>query len=172
MVQDVLYRDVQTRKPIWAWVLILALAGLAWAGFFEQIVRGNPVGTNPAPDMVIWILTGVAGILLPAFIFSLRLIIEVRPAALVLRYIPLWSRRIELARIRSVEPRTYSPIAEYWGWGIRYMPGRGWVWSVSGDRGVQLHLEDCHPLLIGTDQPEALAEAIALAARLEVSARR
>lgn len=159
-----LYRDVQTRKPLWAWALILALAGLAWAGFIEQIVRGNPVGTNPAPDLVIWILTGVAGVLLPAFIFALRLVIEVHPGDLVLRYMPLWSRRIALADIRSVKARRYRPIAEYWGWGIRYMPGRGWVWSVSGDLGVQLQLDGAHPLLIGTDRPEALADAIARAA--------
>ena len=50
----------------------------------------------------------------------------------------------------------------YVGWGIRWMPGQYWVWNVSGLRAVELVLRNGSRFRIGTDEPEVLANAIAL----------
>ena len=50
----------------------------------------------------------------------------------------------------------------YAGWGIRWMPGRYVLWSVSGFRAVELTLKDGSRFRIGTDEPEALVDAIRL----------
>lgn len=72
---------------------------------------------------------------------------------------PLYTRRVALADIISAEAVTYSPLAEYGGWGIR-----GWGKSVAlnahGNRGVRLALRDGRRLLVGSQRPEALAEAL------------
>ena len=52
----------------------------------------------------------------------------------------------------------------YYGWGIHRYPGGGWLWNVAGPDAVELVLRDGRRLRIGTDEPEALARAIALAA--------
>lgn len=72
---------------------------------------------------------------------------------------PFYRRRIALCEIASAEAVTYSPLAEYGGWGIR-----GWGHNVAlnarGDRGVRLTLCDGRRLLIGSQKPEALAAAL------------
>ena len=58
------------------------------------------------------------------------------------------------------EARTYRPILEYGGWGIRYTMGRGWAYNVSGNQGVQLELASGKRILIGSQRAEELARAI------------
>lgn len=72
---------------------------------------------------------------------------------------PLYRRRIARREIASAEAVTYSPLAEYGGWGIR-----GWGPSVAlnarGNRGVRLTLQDGRRVLVGSQQPDELAEAL------------
>ena len=53
-----------------------------------------------------------------------------------------------------------SPIAEFGGWGIRYGFGAGWVWNVSGNMGVQLELDNGRKVLIGSQRPAELKDAL------------
>jgi len=61
--------------------------------------------------------------------------------------------------IISCKIRTYKPIREYGGWGIRFSR-KGRSYNVSGDRGVQLELTEGMLLLIGSQKAEQLADAI------------
>ena len=66
-------------------------------------------------------------------------------------------RTIPVARIRRcVTART----PWYIGWGIRLIPGRCWLWNVSGFDSVELEYHDGGYFRIGTDAPHELAEAI------------
>jgi hypothetical protein len=47
----------------------------------------------------------------------------------------------------------------YWGWGIRWSP-RGWLYNVSGLDAVELLVKNGKRYRIGTDDPQALAQAI------------
>jgi hypothetical protein len=162
MANETIYREIQARKPWWVWLIVLPLAALAWAGLVAQVVFGQSLGTRPASTGAMWFIALAAGLGVPVLVWAMRLIVDVRPSGVVLRYFPLpfARRRVDAARIRTVEPRRYRPMAEYLGWGIRYMPGRGWVWSISGDRGVQLEMQDGRRLPIGSARPEELADAI------------
>jgi hypothetical protein len=71
-----------------------------------------------------------------------------------------------LAEIVSWDARTYRPILEYGGWGIRYSPfGKGWAYNISGNQGVQLELMNGKRILIGSQRAEELARTIAEAKR-------
>jgi hypothetical protein len=48
-----------------------------------------------------------------------------------------------------------------YGWGLRLIPG-GWLWNVSGLDAVELQLRNGRRFRIGTDEPSALSDAIAL----------
>ena len=65
-------------------------------------------------------------------------------------------RRLNLANVKAVEA-----VRNRWshGWGIRLTP-HGWPWSVSGLRAIEVELEDGRSFRIGSDEPEALANAI------------
>jgi hypothetical protein len=46
------------------------------------------------------------------------------------------------------------------GWGIRWLPGRYWLWNVSGLLAVELTMTNGKRFRIGTDEPEKLVNAI------------
>jgi hypothetical protein len=47
----------------------------------------------------------------------------------------------------------------WWGWGLRWTPA-GWLYNVSGREAVRLELERERPVIIGSDDADALKAAI------------
>ena len=79
---------------------------------------------------------------------------------LMLRYgpIPLLSKRIWYESIQSVEVGRLSLID---GWGIQWVPGRGWTYSLWGFDCVKLRVNN-RTIRIGTDDAEDLAAFLRL----------
>ncbi len=156
------YREVQSSKPAWVWGVVALVAVLGWYGFVHQILLGRPIGDNPAPAWTAWLVWLCAGIGIPLFVIAARLQVSVTETELIVRWFPLWTRRIALADIARCEPRTYRPLRDYGGWGIRYGgPARGWAYTLSGRRGLFVELRDGGHVLIGSERPERLAAALA-----------
>ena len=160
------FYEVQTFRKTWVLALVLPISLfliiLFGYGMIKQLVLGQPWGNRPLPDVALAII-GPLGILfglsLALLFYSAKLITEVREDGVYLRFFPLTHQRIPFEDIRNCEARTYSPIREFGGWGIRY--GRGTkAYNVSGNRGVQLELSDGKRFLIGSQRPEELARAI------------
>ncbi|MFQ5842819.1 MAG: hypothetical protein ACE5I8_10320, partial [Thermodesulfobacteriota bacterium] len=74
-------------------------------------------------------------------------------------YVPLTHQKITFEEITRCEVRTYNSIREFGGGGNWYRRG-GKAYNVSGNRGVQLELANGKRLLIGSQRPEELAQAI------------
>jgi len=101
------------------------------------------------------------GIMLLYMYFAGRLVTEVRPDGLYIRFVPFHFRpnHIPLEGVTACEARTYRPIREYGGWGIRRGVGRK-AYNVSGNQGVELRFEDGSKLLIGSNKSSQLAAAL------------
>ena len=91
--------------------------------------------------------------------YTMKLITEVRDDDLCVQFFPLSRQVISFDSVTSCEVRTYNPIKEYGGWGIRYGK-RGKAYNVSRNRGVQIEFHAGKPLLIGSKKPEELERAI------------
>jgi hypothetical protein len=159
-----LYRETQHFRQLWLWALVLFISLLSLYGLVQQIFLGIPFGSNPAPDTVLVIIAVIFGLMLPIFLYKTNLTTEVRNDGLYIRFFPfhLSFHRIAPEDIKEFEARTYRPLRDYGGWGIRY--GReGKAYNVSGNRGVQLVLFDGKQLLIGSQRPDELTEALSLA---------
>lgn len=152
------------------WILYLAFAGgVGMIGFFgyamyKQIGLGEPFGDRPMGDIALLIVGGlyiVFGVLMLFLFFRGGLLTEVRPSGLFIRFFPFHRafRKIPLEGVRSCEARTYGPIREYGGWGIRVGAGKK-AYNVSGNRGVELVYEDGKRLLVGSKKADQLASAI------------
>ncbi len=164
--KDVLFREVQRFRQFWLWALVVFLTGVSWVAFIQQILLNIPFGTRPAPDIVLvgmWVLFGVV---FPITAFSAGLITEVRENGIYIRYIPFHRqfRTMPFDAIQTYEARMYRPFREYGGWGIRYGSG-GKAYNVSGNRGVQLVLLSGRRILIGSQNPDALINAMDKAKR-------
>lgn len=159
----ILFREEQRwRDVVWVMVLVFGLAATQWFAFFRQIVQGVPFGSNPGSDglvIVFWLLFGIG---MPLFFLFLRLVVEVHPDTVVIRYAPLTTRAIPLRDIATVDARTYQPLREFGGWGIRGWGGRI-AYNISGDRGVELTLVDGRRVLLGSQRADELAAAISSA---------
>ena len=73
--------------------------------------------------------------------------------------LPLYRKRIALPKIAAAKTVTYSPVAEYGGWGIR-----GWGENIAlnahGNQGVRLTLQNGSRVLVGSQRPDALTQAL------------
>jgi hypothetical protein len=158
------FREVQQFKSWWLWIVVLGITGWIWYSFVQQIIFGEKIGTNPAPNWVMWIMAILFGIGLPLLFLTMKLIVEVHEKEIFIRYVPFIRRDIHLSKIKDFKKRTYSPIMEYGGWGIRGL----WLvnktaYNVSGNQGVELTLMDGKIVMIGSQRAQELETAIATA---------
>ncbi len=153
------FSEVQRFRQPWYWAIqIPALALLAYI-VFRQLALGKPVGDHPASNTSLVIIAATVALFVIWFL-KLELTTEVRDDALEVRFRGLFVRRaIPLSEIRHFEVKTYRPIRDYGGWGVRRGAG-GMAYNVSGNRGVELRLEDGKSLLIGSQRPEEFALAL------------
>jgi len=155
MDSEILFEEVQTftKKSTQDFFKIAAgvLIASSAASFFigpadtEQLTAGLLAGTL------------IAGIV-SYFLGKARLITYICTDGIYVRFPPFQGSfsRFSWEDIKYAYLRTYDPLNEYGGWGIRFGP-MGTVYTVVGNVGLQLILPDNKRLLIGTHQPEELA---------------
>lgn len=160
-IESIIFREQQRFTQGWLWVLIFGIALLAVYIFIQQVIFGRPFGNNPAPDWAVILILILIGIDLPALFCCIRMTTEVRRGGLYVRFFPfhLSYRKIPLENLVNHEVRTYQPIREYGGWGIKD-GSAGKAYNICGNRGVQLVYSDGRRMLIGSEKPEELLAAI------------
>ncbi len=107
-----------------------------------------------AEPIVLWVLS-ISALSMWIFAFSFHhLTVEDEGDRLAVRFgpLPLFGKRIAYARIQAVEAGRTSVLD---GWGIHYVPGRGWTYNIWGFSCVKLTL-DGKTLRIGSDDVENL----------------
>jgi len=158
----VTFEEEQRFRQWWLWLLVAIPVLLTWAGFGWQIVLGRTFGDRPAPDWVIvptWLAFGIA---LPVWLWSLCLVTRVDGDGLHVRFRLLGAgRRFGFDEIAGVESIRCRPLRDFGGWGVRWAGRRGRAYSVSGNRGVAVDLQDGGRWVIGSQRPDELAAAVA-----------
>ena len=109
------------------------------------------------PDDVRPVTFGVAGLMVVIAVLFSSLTVEVGEGELRFHFGPgFWRKRIALSDVKAATPTQNS----WWeGWGIRVTP-RGMLYNVSGTNAVEIDLRSGRRFRIGTDEPEALVQAI------------
>ena len=159
------HEEQQFRQP-WLWLLLLVITacviGMFAHGMYTQLYLGQSWGDRPMSDSALVISAAFSFLIsagLTLLFYKLKLITEVGPDGVHIRFFPLTRRKITFDSITSCKARNYRPIREYGGWGIRFSR-KGNAYNVSGNRGVQLEFRQGKPLLIGSQRAEELADAI------------
>ena len=100
---------------------------------------------------------GVAVLLVIIAVLFSTLTVEVTDGELSFHFGPgFWRKRVALSEVKAVTPTESS----WWeGWGIRFT-FRGMLYNVSGTNAVEIELRSGKRFRIGTDEPEALVQAI------------
>jgi len=137
-------------------------------GIYRQIILGQPWGNSPFSDAGLISITAVIFLVNLGTILlflSARLETEVRSDGVFYRFFPFHRsfHCVAMESVRRFYAKTYSPIREYGGWGIRRKwPGTGYglAFNVSGNQGVLFEFSNGSTLLIGSQKAEELARAI------------
>lgn len=154
------FREQQRFTQWWLWTLFAVVTlGVAVVLLldFREATGVTPLGVVIA----VYVLALVFGIF--GLLFWMRLTVEVRDDGIHVRFPPFVRRIIAYDELAAYEPRTYRPIREFGGWGLRWGLG-GQAYNVKGNRGLQLVFTNGKRLLIGSQRPEEFAAAIDLAA--------
>jgi hypothetical protein len=155
------FKEEQKFRQPWLIIFLILVSILLWIGIIERIFFVHKEVNRPAPDYMIILIWIAFGIGLPIFFFSIKLITEVRNDGIYLRFFPL-HRKFKVYpydEIEKYEVRTYRPIYEYGGWGIRY-GFKGRAYNVYGNKGIQLIFKNKKRLLIGSQKAEEFYNAI------------
>lgn len=91
---------------------------------------------------------------------SIQMVTEIHPDGILVYCKPFrfLKRKLQWDAIDRMYARTYSPLADYGGWGIRRGKS-GLAYNMRGHQGVQLELKDSQNVLIGTQTPQAFIDA-------------
>jgi hypothetical protein len=115
---------------------------------------GLLIGMTP-PGMIMRLaLLGILGTVAATF-HSLTVEVDDSEVRLIFGQ-GLFKKSFPLVEVQAAETTKTKPIQ---GWGIHYV-GNGWLFNLYGLDAVELTLRDGKRVLIGTDEPHALANAI------------
>jgi hypothetical protein len=160
------FHEEQQFRQHWVWLLLLVItlcvAGIFAHGMYTQLYLGQAWGDRPMSNTALIVSAAFSFLIsagLALLFYKLKLITDVGPDGIHIRFFPLTSRKISFDNITSCKARTYRPVREYGGWGIRFS-SKGKAYNVSGNRGVQLEFKQDRPLLIGSQMSEELADVI------------
>lgn len=156
------FQETQRFRQKWLWLVmigaLLPTVAITGYGVWQQIGMGKPFGDRPASDaglLFAFALVCVVAVAVIALMWSARLDVFVNEREVLIRFRPshIKGRSIALSEIVEARARTYRPIAEYGGWGVR-MGFHGMAYNVSGNEGVQLVLANGKRILIGSQRRE------------------
>ena len=158
---DLIFREQQKFSLCFCVVLVCSVV-------VGIVIIGSVLAIQDSVDASVFVTAILGGIVAPIAIVALFLLTsletEVRSNALYVRLFPfhIRHRKIPAEDLSECYARTYRPILEYGGWGIRYSfrKGRGRAYNMTGNQGVQLVFKNGKRLLIGSQKPDDLAQAI------------
>jgi len=162
MDHQVLFTEKQRFSQWWVWLILLGINGFFIFGIFKQVIGGQQFGDKPMSNAGLIIVTAV--VISISFLFT-KICLEtvITPEGIYVRFFPIhlsfYHYRWE--NITKCYVREYNPLKEYGGWGLRIgLSGKGQAFNISGNTGLQLEFKNNDKLLIGTNKPEELAEAL------------
>lgn len=160
MNSNPVFIEVQRFRQIWLIALFLIMNLFCWLGLFVQLVLEIPIGNNPMSNQGFVILTIGMGVF-SALLLSANLKTKIDQTGIYFKFFPFHFsyRCYRWQDIDNAQVRTYKPMLEYGGWGIRY-GASGKAFNVSGNQGLQIEFKSGRKVLIGTNKAEELREVV------------
>jgi hypothetical protein len=153
---DSLYEEQQQFRQSWLWTLVIVTNAAALIGVV--IALESTTWQVSCAEFLPILLMVVIIIAVWLLLWTARLETRVTAEGLRFRFRPFHRREHEIrwGDVEKMSLRTYRPIIEYGGWGIRYGL-RGRAYNVSGNIGLQIVLKDGKKVLFGTQESDRLA---------------
>ena len=164
MHTPILFEEIQHFRQKWFWWLMIAMNAFLITGFFANAFIHHEVNNDTSAGL----LTAIFVIaIITLLLHHSGMVTQVRSDGIYVKVMPFHSsfKFFSWHSIDQVYIRTYNPITEYGGWGMRHTLN-GVAFNVTGNIGLQLVFNNGAKLLIGTQQPEQLAAALIILGKL------
>lgn len=160
MDNQILFSETQRFRQWWLWILLLGSNVFTFYGIYKQVINGHVFGEKPASNTELLIIAFIT-LLVTILFLAIRLDIQIKRDGVYVKFFPLHLkfRHYSWTQLSKCYVRKYSPMAEYGGWGLRFGFG-GKAYNISGNQGLQLEFTNNKKLLIGTQKPQELEEAL------------
>lgn len=160
MDNEILFSETQRFRQWWLWILLIGSNVFTFYAVYKQVINGRTFGDKPASNTELLISTGIT-LLTTVLFLIIRLDTQIKKDGVYVKFFPLHLkfRHYYWAQLSKYYVRKYSPMGEFGGWGLRFGFG-GKAYNISGNQGLQLEFTNNKRLLIGTQKPEELTEAL------------
>lgn len=170
MDQQILFKERQGFKQWWLWMILIFINGFSVWVLIKKYFHKQPFGdtdyhTYSGAEIPIVVVVLVTILFL---ITKLETVIQTDKIEVRLFPFQLSFKQYPSNTIKSAFVRTYKPLAEYGGWGMRIdLFGKGEALNVYGDQGIQLVFTNGSKLLIGTQKPDEASAILQKAGYLQ-----
>lgn len=148
-----IFKEEQRFTQLWLIVLMAVSITVPIAIMTQEYLKEN---TKMTTNQFVFTLFGI--LISALFIFTFKLTTRIDEKGIHYQFFPFHFKLklISWSQISKAYVRTYDPIGEYGGWGLKggWSKSKGKAINVSGDIGIQLELNNGKKLLIGTQKKE------------------
>lgn len=162
MQDEVLFSEKQRFRQFWLWIILLCLNIFFIDRTVRELLMAEQFGGIPMSDSGLIIAT-IISLLVTLLIAITRLDTVIKSDGIYIRFFPFHFKfqKYPWDTIAQVFVRKYEPISEYGGWGYRLgLFGKGRAFNIYGNQGIQLVFRNGSKLLIGTNRPTEVKEAL------------
>ncbi|ELR69231.1 hypothetical protein C900_05302 [Fulvivirga imtechensis AK7] len=163
------FKETQKLNQVWLWVLLMAVTtavvSLLSYLLYMQLYQDEPIGRRSLSDNQLILLCTTVLVIMTIIdwtILSGKLEVEVTSTAVRYRFFPFipgW-KILKRKDIANYEVRKFNLLKDFGGRGYKSKPGSGKAISVKGNKGLQLTLKNGKILLLGTQKPREIKQAM------------
>jgi hypothetical protein len=159
-----MFTETQRFTQWWLWLIIIG----SWITMMYSIATVSPPSTST------FMISFVVGMLLPLLFWQMKLTTRITEEGIYMCFFPFHFKEKFFAwdTLSASYVRTYSPLMEYGGWGIKYsFSGNGLVYNTAGNVGLQLNFKKGESVLIGTQKGEEIKQVLVALGHLNESVK-
>jgi hypothetical protein len=147
------FKEVQRYPKAWIWTMNILIFAVVVYEFLIVFVLNKPASGQKEDHIFLLFMLVPVGLII--LFNSIRMETEIRRDGICFRFFP-FIRKFKMIRWEEIQRcyvRTYRPIAEYGGRGIR----AGWkrksmAYNIQGRTGLQIELKNGRRILLGTQK--------------------
>ena len=152
-----IFKEEQTYRGTWVMYLILMLE-IPTLILVSVLVLNSSEGQKEDFFGLVFVL--LIMVLTMGLILNLKLSTRIDETGVHYRYFPFFKwRKISKEQIRAAEVISFSPLSDHGGWGIKGNSTTK-AYTVIGEKGLELDINEKKKILIGTQKYRELSEFI------------
>lgn len=164
MTETVLYTESQPYRMSPPYLLVSAVFLLfGWGLLLWSVVLNRPLGALDMPDALALALWLGLGVVAPAALLLTSLKVEVHPDRVSVKTGLAGRHEFALAEVREVRARLQGAASDYSNRTLGNEGTSQFAFTVTSLKGAELFMRDGRQVLLGSQTPEQLTNAIAAA---------